>query len=158
MQSQIKKSKYPGFKKSTITVDYRFLQTPLLYAIFNIVTCSAIMFEPEARDSPSEIQKINTLLLSLLNDQAIRKQPIALQNASQVSSTVISQVDMMPQISVRDPLGPINTKGRTKVASRIKSCLEAPKKRTCSYCQRLGHYATSCPKRKAEESLQDEEG
>ncbi|KAL4568104.1 hypothetical protein LXL04_023705 [Taraxacum kok-saghyz] len=112
----------------------------------------------QARDSPSEIQKINTLLLSLLNDQAIRKQPIALQNASQVSSTVISQVDMMPQISVRDPLGPINTKGRPKVASRIKSCLEAPKKRTCSYCQRLGHYATSCPKRKAEESLQDEEG
>ncbi|KAL4585699.1 hypothetical protein LXL04_010323 [Taraxacum kok-saghyz] len=94
----------------------------------------------QARDSPSEIQKINTLLLSLLNDQAIRKQPIALQNASQVSSTVISQVDMMPQISVRDPLGPINTKGRPGVASRIKSSLEAPKKRTCSYCQRLGHY------------------
>ncbi|KAL4574102.1 hypothetical protein LXL04_020926 [Taraxacum kok-saghyz] len=54
----------------------------------------------QARDSPSEIQKINTLLLSLLNDQAIRKQPVAVQNASQVSSTVISQVDMMPQISV----------------------------------------------------------
>ncbi|KAL4554476.1 hypothetical protein LXL04_039307 [Taraxacum kok-saghyz] len=97
-------------------------------------------------------------MLSLLNDQTIRKQPIALQNASQVSSTVISQVDMMPQISVRDPLGPFNTKGRPKVASRIKSCLEAPKKRTCSYCQRLGHYATSCSKRKADESLQDEEG
>ncbi|KAL4580155.1 hypothetical protein LXL04_016336 [Taraxacum kok-saghyz] len=112
----------------------------------------------QARDSHSEIQKINTLLLSLLNHQAIRKQPIALQNAYPVSSTVISQVDMMPQISVRDPLRPINMKGRPKVARRTKSCLEAPKKRTCSYCQRLGHYATSCPKRKAVESLQDEEG
>ncbi|KAL4579916.1 hypothetical protein LXL04_016086 [Taraxacum kok-saghyz] len=89
----------------------------------------------QSRDCPSEIHKINTLLLSLLNDHAIRKQPIALQNASQVSSMGISQVDMMPQISVGDPLGPINTKGHPKVASRIKSCLEAPKKRTCSYCQ-----------------------
>ncbi|KAL4575718.1 hypothetical protein LXL04_011802 [Taraxacum kok-saghyz] len=73
MQSQIKKSKYPGFKKSTITVDYRFLQTPLLYAIFNIVTCSvryldymdyliAIMFEPEATDLvivTHESEKVN---------------------------------------------------------------------------------------------------
>ncbi|KAL7589965.1 hypothetical protein Lser_V15G37917 [Lactuca serriola] len=46
-------------------------------------------------------------------------------------------------------------KGRPKLASRIKSSLETPKKRTCSYCQRLGHYATSCSKRKADESLQE---
>nr|KAJ0223617.1 hypothetical protein LSAT_V11C200053580 [Lactuca sativa] len=34
---------------------------------------------------------------------------------------------MTPQISVRDPLGPTNTKGRPKNASRIKSSLEMPK-------------------------------
>ncbi|KAL4588735.1 hypothetical protein LXL04_001630 [Taraxacum kok-saghyz] len=72
MQSQIKKSKYPGFKKSTITVDYRFLQTPLLYAIFNIVTCSAIMFEPEATDlvvATYESKKVNDINTERAEDE-----------------------------------------------------------------------------------------
>nr|KAJ0225847.1 hypothetical protein LSAT_V11C100002080 [Lactuca sativa] len=69
----------------------------------------------------------------------------------------ISQVDMIPQLSVRDPFGPITTKGRPKNASRLTSCLVVPKKRTCSYCQRLGHYATSCSKRKVDESLQEKQ-
>nr|KAJ0217824.1 hypothetical protein LSAT_V11C300149240 [Lactuca sativa] len=58
-------------------------------------------------------------------------------------------------LSIRDPLGATTTKGRPKLESRIKSSLEAPKKQTCSYCQGLGHYATSCSKRKADESLQE---
>nr|KAJ0207813.1 hypothetical protein LSAT_V11C500281870 [Lactuca sativa] len=94
----------------------------------------------QARDSHSEIQKFNTLLIS---------------NASQGSCMGVSQIDMMPQLSVCDPLGPTTTKGRPKLASRINSSLEARKKRTCSYCQGLGHYATSCSKRKADESLQE---
>nr|KAJ0207360.1 hypothetical protein LSAT_V11C500263510 [Lactuca sativa] len=84
----------------------------------------------QARDSPSDIQKLNNLLISILDDQATRKKPIAFENGSQGSCVGISQVDMMPQLSVRDPLGPTNTKGRPRVASRIKSSLEAPKKRT----------------------------
>ncbi|XP_023754910.1 protein FAR1-RELATED SEQUENCE 5-like [Lactuca sativa] len=111
----------------------------------------------QARDSPLEIQKLNTLLISLLEDQAVRKKSISFENTSQGSCMGISQVDMMPQLSVRDPLGPTTTKGRPKVASRIKSHLEAPKKRTCSYCQGLGHYASSCSKRKADESMHEKE-
>ncbi|CAI9259682.1 unnamed protein product [Lactuca saligna] len=68
-----------------------------------------------------------------------------------------AKADMMPQLSIRDPLGPTTTKGHPKVASRIKSPLEAPKKRTCSYCQGLGHYASSCSKRKADESIHEKE-
>ncbi|XP_052624883.1 protein FAR1-RELATED SEQUENCE 5-like [Lactuca sativa] len=109
----------------------------------------------QARDSPSEIEKVNKILISLLHDQENRKKSITVENTSQVSCAGISQVDMMPQLSIRDPLGPTNTKGRPKTASRIKSFLEAPKKRTCSYCQGLGHYATSCSKRKADESVQE---
>ncbi|CAI9297857.1 unnamed protein product [Lactuca saligna] len=111
----------------------------------------------QARDSPSEIQKLNTLLISLLKDQVVRKKSISFENASQGSCMGISQVDMMPQLSIRDPLGPTTTKGRPKVASRKKSPLEAPKKRTCSYCQGLGHYASSCSKRKADESIHEKE-
>nr|KAJ0191387.1 hypothetical protein LSAT_V11C800445480 [Lactuca sativa] len=66
-----------------------------------------------------------------------------------------AKADMMPQLSIRDPLGPVTTKGHPKLASRIKSSLEAPKKRKCSYCQGLGHYGTSCSKIKANESLQE---
>ncbi|XP_023731549.1 protein FAR1-RELATED SEQUENCE 5-like [Lactuca sativa] len=109
----------------------------------------------QSRDSPSEIQKLNTILIRLLDDQANRKTSVSLENASQSSCMGVSQVDMMPQLSIRDPLGPTTTKGRPKLASRIKSSLEAPKKRTCSYCQGLGQYATSCSKRKADESLQE---
>nr|KAJ0204889.1 hypothetical protein LSAT_V11C500273180 [Lactuca sativa] len=108
----------------------------------------------QARDSPSKIQKLNTILISLLDEQANQKKYTSLENASQSSCMGVPQVDMMPQLSIRDPLGPTTTKGRPKLASRIKSSLEAPKKRTCSYCQGLGHYATSCSKRKADESLQ----
>nr|KAJ0202625.1 hypothetical protein LSAT_V11C500275730 [Lactuca sativa] len=79
----------------------------------------------QARDSPSEIQKLNNLLISLLDDQANRKKPIA--NESQDSCARTSLVDMMHQLSVRDPLGPTNMKGHPRVASRIKSSLEAPK-------------------------------
>ncbi|XP_052627778.1 protein FAR1-RELATED SEQUENCE 5-like [Lactuca sativa] len=50
----------------------------------------------QARDSPSDIQKLNNLLISILDDQATRKKPIAFENASQGSCVGISQVDMMP--------------------------------------------------------------
>nr|KAJ0207313.1 hypothetical protein LSAT_V11C500297420 [Lactuca sativa] len=73
---------------------------------------------------------------------------MSLENASQSFYMGVSQVDMMPQLSVCDPLGTTTTKGYPKLASRIKSSLEAPQKRTFSYCQGLSHYATSCSKRK----------
>ncbi|CAI9287747.1 unnamed protein product [Lactuca saligna] len=82
----------------------------------------------QARDSHSEIQKLNKILTSLLNDQANRKKSMSLENTSQSSCMGVSQVDMMPQLSIRDPLGPVTTKGRPKLASRIKSSVEAPKK------------------------------
>ncbi|XP_052627170.1 protein FAR1-RELATED SEQUENCE 9-like [Lactuca sativa] len=109
----------------------------------------------QAKDSPSEIENVNNILIKLLQYQAIRKKPIPDENVSQGSCVRISQVDMMPQLSVRDPLGPTNTKGRPKISIRINSSLEVPKKRTCSYCQGLGHYATSCSKRKVDEALQE---
>ncbi|XP_023765163.1 protein FAR1-RELATED SEQUENCE 5-like [Lactuca sativa] len=87
----------------------------------------------QARDSPSEIQKLNTILISLLDDQVNRKKSMPLENASQSSCMRALQVDMMPQLSIWDPLGPTTTKGR----------------------QGLGHYATSSSKRKADESLQE---
>ncbi|KAL7598596.1 hypothetical protein Lser_V15G25873 [Lactuca serriola] len=91
------------------------------------------------------------------DDLTIQENPKAFGNSSQGSSMGISQVDLMAQFSVRDPSGPTKTKGRPKNASRIKSSLEVPKKRTCSYCQGLGHYASSCSKRKADESLQEKD-
>ncbi|KAL4574370.1 hypothetical protein LXL04_021199 [Taraxacum kok-saghyz] len=106
----------------------------------------------QSRDSPLEVQKLNTLLIGLLDDQAIRKKNNVFENVSQGSCVGISQVDMMPQLSVRDPIGPTKTKGRPKVASRLKSFLEVPKKKDMlllrgigSLCHWLfkekGHYA-----------------
>ncbi|KAI3514158.1 hypothetical protein L1887_12477 [Cichorium endivia] len=103
----------------------------------------------QASDSPSEIEKLNNFVIKFLEDQMIRRKSKSFENASQDPREGISQVNMTPQFSVRDPLAPTNTKGRPRNASRIKSSLEnIKKKRTCSYCQRPGHYTTGCPKRK----------
>ncbi|GKE70348.1 hypothetical protein Tco_1528420, partial [Tanacetum coccineum] len=101
----------------------------------------------QAKDSLSEIKKFNTLVVKFLEEQVIRKKSKENVNASQDRSVVSSHVDMMPQITVRDPQVPITTKGRPKEATRIKSSLEAPKKRRCSYCKVLGHYPNACIKR-----------
>ncbi|KAJ9550561.1 hypothetical protein OSB04_014606 [Centaurea solstitialis] len=102
----------------------------------------------EAKDSPAEIKRLNSLLVKFLEEQSMRKKPTELQNAYEDSS-MICQVDMMPQISIRDPIVQTKTKGRPKSASRIKSSIEVvKKKKTCSYCKELGHYITGCPKKK----------
>nr|KAJ0184681.1 hypothetical protein LSAT_V11C900487770 [Lactuca sativa] len=50
----------------------------------------------------------------LLQEQAIQKKPISVENVSQGSCVRISQVDMMPQLSVRDPLVQLTQKGVLK--------------------------------------------
>ncbi|XP_021971456.1 protein FAR1-RELATED SEQUENCE 5-like [Helianthus annuus] len=110
-----------------------------------------------ARDSLFEIKKLNTLLVKFLDEQSIPTKSKQLEIASQDSNMGSSQVNMMPQISIRDPLAPVNTKGRPKNATRIKSSLEAPKKRTCSYCKGKGHYISGCLKKK-EDALKAKEG
>ncbi|KAJ9556661.1 hypothetical protein OSB04_011275 [Centaurea solstitialis] len=102
----------------------------------------------EAKDSPAEVKRLNSLFVKFLEDQAVRKKPTEVQNAYEDSSK-ISQVDMMPQISIRDPIVQTKTKGRPKSTSRIKSSLEVvKKKKTCSHCKELGHYITGCPQKK----------
>ncbi|CAI9267256.1 unnamed protein product [Lactuca saligna] len=54
----------------------------------------------QAKDSPSEIENVNNILIKLLQDQAIRKKPILVENVSQGSCVRISQGDMIPQLSV----------------------------------------------------------
>ncbi|XP_023773224.1 protein FAR1-RELATED SEQUENCE 7-like [Lactuca sativa] len=81
----------------------------------------------QVKDPPSKIENVNNVLIKLLQDQAIRKKPLPVENISQGSYVRMSQVDMTPQLFVRDPLAPTNMKGRPKIASRINSSLEVPK-------------------------------
>lgn len=89
-------------------------------------------------------------MVKFLEDQLSRKKAKGHPNTSQESCVDISQVDMVPQISIRDPLLPTNTKGRPKNANRIKYSLEmVKKKRTCSRCGGLGHYISGCSIKKS---------
>ena len=58
----------------------------------------------------------------------------------------------MQKIYVFDPTSPIKTKGRPKVATRIKSgmemAMELKKRKGCGYCKEKGHNTTGCQKRK----------
>ncbi|KAK2972450.1 hypothetical protein RJ640_003876, partial [Escallonia rubra] len=108
------------------------------------------------RNSPSEICEIDSWLTSFLEKQAARKDGNKLAGGEMVSqvglSTGISQVEGMNQISIRDPNAPVKTKGRPKVATRLKSSIELAKEekkqRTCAYYHGKGHYRTGCAKRK----------
>nr|KAJ0220366.1 hypothetical protein LSAT_V11C200053570 [Lactuca sativa] len=67
------------------------------------------------------------LIEAKADDLTIQEKPIAFENSSQGYYVGLSEINMTPQISVRDPLGPTNTKSRPKNTSRIKSSLEMPK-------------------------------
>ncbi|GKC71053.1 FAR1-related sequence 5-like protein [Tanacetum coccineum] len=54
----------------------------------------------QARDAPFEIKRLNSFLVEFLEDQMIRKKPTKIENAYKDARVGISQVDMMPQISV----------------------------------------------------------
>ncbi|XP_021979354.1 protein FAR1-RELATED SEQUENCE 12-like [Helianthus annuus] len=68
-----------------------------------------------ARDSPFEIKKLNTILMKYLDEQSNRTKSKQFEITSQDSTVGSSQVNMMPQISIRDPLVHTNTKGRPKM-------------------------------------------
>ncbi|GJZ57459.1 retrotransposon protein, putative, ty1-copia subclass [Tanacetum coccineum] len=92
----------------------------------------------QARDAPSEIKRLNSFLVEFLEDQMIRKKPTEIENAYKDARVGISQVDMMPQISVRDPVVLTILKGRPRNATRVKPPIEVKQKKTV-------HYETTCP-------------
>ncbi|GJU96890.1 hypothetical protein Tco_1326161 [Tanacetum coccineum] len=98
----------------------------------------------QARDAPFEIKRLNSFLVEFLEDQMIRKKPTEIENAYKVARVGISQVDMMPQISVRDPDVLTILKGRPRNATRVKPPIEVKQKKTvtCSYCRKPGHNIT----------------
>ncbi|PWA58420.1 FAR1 DNA binding domain, FHY3/FAR1 family [Artemisia annua] len=87
----------------------------------------------QARNEPSEIKRLNNFLVEFLEDQMIRKKPTETENACKDARVGISQVDMMPQITVRDPVVLTNTKGRPRNATRVKPPIEAKQKKTKLY-------------------------
>ncbi|GJW97933.1 FAR1-related sequence 5-like protein [Tanacetum coccineum] len=105
----------------------------------------------QARDAPSEIKRLNSFLVEFLEDQMIRKKPTEIENAYKDARVGISQVDMMPQISVRDPVVLTILKGHPRNVTRVKPPIEVKQKKivTCSYCKESGHNITGCKKKKA---------
>lgn len=107
-----------------------------------------------ARDSYAEIGKLDTFLLEFLDEQTQRKKKESERISVEDTCLDTSQVDISSHISIRDPGTVVKPKGRPKKPKRIKSSIEikindqGKKRRTCSYCQGIGHYTTGCPKRK----------
>ncbi|XP_061370187.1 protein FAR1-RELATED SEQUENCE 5-like [Gastrolobium bilobum] len=107
----------------------------------------------EARDCMSEIRKFDDFLADFIRQQLERKRNIIEDEAipqvvPSLTPEILSQVSLINY--VRDPMHPVKTKGRPKVASRLKSSIELISKqhKTCSYCGGKGHNKTSCEKRK----------
>ncbi|XP_061359450.1 protein FAR1-RELATED SEQUENCE 5-like [Gastrolobium bilobum] len=104
----------------------------------------------EAKDCFHEIRRFDAIVDEFIQQQLERKRKRI--DEETLSSTVPSQSGFIPsQVSlnyVRDPTQAVKTKGRPKVASRIKSSIElaAKQQKTCSYCREKGHNKTSCKK------------
>ncbi|XP_061359485.1 protein FAR1-RELATED SEQUENCE 5-like [Gastrolobium bilobum] len=107
----------------------------------------------EARDCISEIRRFDAFVADFIHQQLERKKKRIEDEAipqivPSLTPGIVSQVSLIND--VRDPIHPIKTKGRPKVASRIKSGIELSSKqqKTCSYCGGKGHNKTGCQKHK----------
>nr|GEU67190.1 protein FAR1-related sequence 5-like [Tanacetum cinerariifolium] len=117
----------------------------------------------DGRDSLTEIMKLNTCLNGILHEQNKRKKTIVELNSNIGSTSLVpTQQGNSQQNIISDPIIPVKTKGRPKVATRIKLGIkvvnDSKKKRTCSYCGGKGHHVTGCQKKKASKTtahLQD---
>ncbi|XP_061360344.1 protein FAR1-RELATED SEQUENCE 5-like [Gastrolobium bilobum] len=105
----------------------------------------------EAKDCFHEIRRFDTIVDEFIQQQLERKRKRIDEETT--SSIVPSQSCFIPSQDslnyVRDPTQAVKTKGRPKVASRIKSSIElaAKQQKTCSYCREKGHNKTSCKKK-----------
>nr|GEW37212.1 hypothetical protein [Tanacetum cinerariifolium] len=105
----------------------------------------------QARDAPFKIKRLNIFLLEFLEDQMIRKKPTKIENAYKYACVGISQVDKMPQFSVRDPVVLTILKGRPRNETRVKPPIDVKQKNniTCFYCRKIGQNITGCREKKA---------
>ncbi|GJT39547.1 FAR1-related sequence 5-like protein [Tanacetum coccineum] len=113
----------------------------------------------QARDAPTEIKRLNNFLVEFLEDQMIRKKPTELENVYKDTSVGTSQVDMMPQISVRDPVVLTKIKGRPREATKSpQTSLRGKQKKTVtlSICREpWPQQQCGCKRKKKALSLQD---
>ncbi|GKE60728.1 FAR1-related sequence 5-like protein, partial [Tanacetum coccineum] len=107
------------------------------------------------RDSPCEIEKLNTFFDDCLDKQHQRHN-IGVEVNSVINSTILVVTQSEQDIIAFDPINRVKTKGCPKAATRITSGLEismeAKKIKKCSYCRAKGHNITRCPKKKMDEA------
>ncbi|XP_061355857.1 protein FAR1-RELATED SEQUENCE 5-like [Gastrolobium bilobum] len=99
----------------------------------------------EARDSIFEIIRFDAMVAEFLQQQLEIKRK---RGEDELNAQTIPQALLIDD--VRDPTQPIKTKGRPRIASRIKSSMELSTKqqKTCSYCQGKGHNKSGCQMQK----------
>ena len=74
----------------------------------------------EARDSPADLNKLNKILVNFVEDQVVRKklrQPDI--HGSEIAFIDTCRVENTSQLCIRDPEGPVKTKGRPKKVKLI---------------------------------------
>lgn len=112
----------------------------------------------KAKDDVTDVKALLQLNEKFSQTMSLRRanQTESFQHLSHVGSTELvahpSPERLDPQLTVHDPLGPMKTKDRPKVATRIRSGIENStenrRKRLCGYCGKQGHISTGCAKRR----------
>lgn len=111
----------------------------------------------DAKEDPNDVKTLLQVIKQFLEKVSLRR--ASQRNSDQHQSHVASNefvpqpsIDSYPQLMVRDPIGPVRTKGRPKIATRMgsgtKMSTEKRRKRSCGYCGELGHIPTGCGERK----------
>ncbi|XP_061373449.1 protein FAR1-RELATED SEQUENCE 5-like [Gastrolobium bilobum] len=146
MDASYRVGEFAGIHVETTTNEVSALSLWLVQSKFTMAVS-------EARDSISEVRRLDAMISEFLQLQLERKKKAS---EDEMVPTIYPSLvpDNVTQVShindVRDPTQLVKTKGRPRVASRIKSSMEMSTKqqRTCSYCQGKGHYKTGCQKLK----------
>lgn len=127
---------------------------PTQLDLWNLRAAMSKAYE-DAKEDPNDIKTLLHLIEQFLEKVSLRR--ASQRNSDQHQSHVASNefvpqpsIDSYPQLMVRDPIGPVRTKGRPKIATRMgsgtKMSTEKRRKRSCGYCGELGHISTGCGK------------
>lgn len=114
----------------------------------------------DAKEDPADVTIVSSFCDQFLEKASLRRYGQMGMEATNYAPT--RSTEWYSELDVRDPVGPVRTKGRPRIATRIRSGIETSsenrRKRSCGCCGEQGHISTGCGKRKLSvQSLRDEQ-
>lgn len=132
---------------------------PMTLDLWNLRAKLGKVYE-DAKEDPDDVTTVSSFYDQFLEKASLRRYSQTSMESTNYAPT--RSTEWISELDVRDPVGPVRTKGHPRIATRIRSGIETSneirRKRSCGYCGEQGHISTGCGKRKlSAQSLRDEQ-